>query len=213
MLLVPKLISCFYMHNLLSEEIRDGMKIMKFTINHPECFERRALDYDTSDKTDKDDGKYTRIIYAFCIGFIQWGIAVVLEIMSIFFLNSLDNYRLIIVCYAALTAVAHFDNMFAAALDSHPIKAAAGKKLNVTYSRYMHQGAEAEEDDGTIRHTNKQSLKKRPFPRSNIFLKFLRFVFKCIRIVHVCFFFYFAPFLMLFYQFYYFEVNQETDAA
>lgn len=126
LLLVPKLISCFYMHNILAEEIKDGMAVMKYVTNHPEYFERKALDRDTSEATDKDDGKYTRLTYAFLLGFIQWSVAFSLEIMSVVFLNSLTSYRLIIVCYASLTAIASFDNMFARALDGHPIKAATG---------------------------------------------------------------------------------------
>ena len=125
------------MHNILAEEIRDGQKTMKYVINHPDHFERRELDKDIYEETNRFDGKYTRITYAFLLGFIQYSIAVALEIMSIIFLNSLDSYRLIIVCYASLTAVANFDNMFATAIDSHPIKAASGKTLRITYHRYM----------------------------------------------------------------------------
>lgn len=147
LLLIPKLISCFYMHNILAEEVKDGMKIMKYTINHPEHFERRALEKDEYEGTSKEDGKYTRLTYGFLIGFIQYGIALCLEIMSIIFLNSLNSYRLIIVCYASLTAVANFDNMFAAALDSHPIKAASGKKLRVSFHRIMNYKLPEAEDD------------------------------------------------------------------
>jgi len=135
------------MHNILAEEVKDGMKIMKYTINHPEHFERRALEKDEYEGTSKEDGKYTRLTYGFLIGFIQYGIALCLEIMSIIFLNSLNSYRLIIVCYASLTAVANFDNMFAAALDSHPIKAASGKKLRVSFHRIMNYKLPEAEDD------------------------------------------------------------------
>jgi hypothetical protein len=57
------------MHNILQGEINDGMQVMKYTINHPENFERRALDKDKSNKTGRTDGKYTRITYAFVLGF------------------------------------------------------------------------------------------------------------------------------------------------
>lgn len=210
LLLIPKLISCFYMHHILAEEIKDGMKIMKYTINHPRYFERAALDLDTSEITDRTDGKYTRILYGFMIGLIQWGIAVTLEIMSIIFLNSLDSYRLIIVCYASLTAIAHFDNMFASALDSHPIKAASNQKLCVTYNRYMHM-PKVEGDDGEqvlSRSSDHQSTKRQDYPRAGCFMKLLRLIYKLIRVFHVSFFFYFTPFLMLFYQFYSFDLNE-----
>lgn len=206
LLLIPKLISCYYMHNILAGEIKDGMNIMKYTTNHPDYFERRALDFDASEATTKDDGKYTRITYGFLLGFIQWAIAFALEIMSIIFLNSLSSYRLIIVCYASLTAIANFDNMFARALDGHAIKAAAGQQLAVTFHRYMKReqedlggpGHHHISDEGMIL----QSLKPKKFPRQNCYLQFLRFIYKTIRVFHVSFFFYFAPFLMLFYQFF-----------
>lgn len=137
LLLIPKLISCFYMHNILSGEVKDGMQVMKYTINHPEMFEREELGEAKDGLPDMYDGKYARMTYGFLIGFIQWSIAVTLEFMSIFFLNSLTSYRLIIVCYASLTCVANFDNMFARALDGHPIKEAAGCMLRVSYHRYM----------------------------------------------------------------------------
>jgi len=57
--------------------------------------------------------------------------------MSIIYLNSQSSYLFILICYASLAAVANFDNMYAAALDEHPIKEAAGKKLAVSFNRYM----------------------------------------------------------------------------
>lgn len=137
LLLIPKLISCYYMHNILAGEIKSGMKIMKYTVNHPDYFERKALEKDKYDNTSATDGKYTRVTYGFLLGLVQWGIAFCLEIMSIIFLNALTSYRLIIVCYASLTAIANFDNMFAKALDGHPIKQAAGRRLAITYHKYM----------------------------------------------------------------------------
>jgi len=141
------------------------------------------------------------LTYGFLIGFIQYSIALALEIMSIIFLNSLTSYRLIIVCYASLTAVANFDNMFAAALDSHPIKGASGKKLRVSFHRSM--GFKLTENDESAEEPGNKTQKWQKNPREgSCYLKFLRLIFKIIRMWHVSFFFYFAPFLMLFFQFY-----------
>jgi hypothetical protein len=214
LLLIPKLISCFYMHNILAEEIKDGMKIMKYTINHPDHFERRALDKDEHEGTNKEDGKYTRLTYGFLIGFIQYGIALCLEIMSIIFLNSLNSYRLIIVCYASLTAVANFDNMFASALDSHPIKAASGKKLRVSFHRYMNHtapSADEGENENDADASNKARKHQKNPREGGCYMKFLRLIFKIIRMWHVSFFFYFAPFLMLFIQFYSLQKDELKD--
>lgn len=49
-----------------------------------------------------------------------------------------------------------------------------------------------------------QSMEWKENPRKGCCLKFLRLIYKIIRMFHVQFFFYFTPFLMLFYQFYQF---------
>lgn len=64
-----------------------------------------------------------------------------------------------------------------------------------------------EKEKDRRQNTKMQSLDVKAYPRSNIFLKFLRVIYKLIRLQHVSFFFYFTPFLMLFYQFYSFELN------
>lgn len=211
LLLIPKLISCYYLHNNISAEVRHGLHMMKFTTNHPDYFERKRLDADDNDKTDKDDGQLTRITYAFLIGFVQWAIAVTLEIMTIIFLNSMDSYRLIIVMYASLTAIASFDNMFARAFDENPVKEAVGKKLAVTFNRYMmrENNTEVRESAQDTSGVILQSLAWKECPRTNCYMKVLRFIYKTIRIFHVSFFFYFAPILMLFYQFYHFKKPAE----
>ena len=58
--------------------------------------------------------------------------------MTIIFLNSLNSYLFILICYAALAGVTTFDNMYASGLSSdNPINAAVGKNLKISYSRYM----------------------------------------------------------------------------
>lgn len=136
-ILIPRLISCFYMHSVLAAEIKNGLDTMKYVVNHPGHFKRRSLDEDDDANTVAEDGLYIRIFYAFLLGLIQYVVAIILEIMSIIFLNSQTSYLFILICYASLAAVANFDNMYASALDEHPIRQAAGKKLAVTFNRYM----------------------------------------------------------------------------
>ena len=61
---------------------------MKYVVNHPNHFQRRSLDEDEHEDTNAEDGLYIRITYAFLLGLIQYIVAIILEIMSIIFLNS-----------------------------------------------------------------------------------------------------------------------------
>ena len=55
-------------------------------------------------------------------------------------------------------------------------------------------------------HFKEHQRKENP-RKGNCYLIFLRGIFKLIRMFHVSIFFYFAPFFMLFYQFYFLEVS------
>jgi len=113
----------------------------------------------------------------------------------------------ILICYATLATIANFDNMFADTMVEHTIKQNVGKRLRTTYHRYMFF---KKEEDLSDKHENdevhenfvRQSMKVLEHPRRNCFMKFLRVIQKTLRVFYVSFFFYFAPFLMLFYQFY-----------
>lgn len=137
-ILIPRFISSFYMHSTLSSEISNGLNTMKYVCNHPHYFKRRALEDDDDEDTSPEDGWYIRVFYAFMLGFVQYTLSVILEVMTIIFLNSLGSYLFILICYAALAGVTTFDNMYAGALSAdNPINKAVGKRLMVTYNRYM----------------------------------------------------------------------------
>ena len=137
-ILVPRIISSFYMHSTLAAEITNGLDTMKYVVNHPGHFKRRALEQDDSEKTSETDGWYIRFIYAFLLGFVQYFLTIILEVMTIIFLNSLDSYLFILLCYAALSGVTTFDNMYASALSAdHNIKKVVGKVFLTSFHRYM----------------------------------------------------------------------------
>lgn len=214
-ILVPRIISSFYMHSTLAAEITNGLDTMKYVVNHPSHFLRKALDQDDSDRTDSDDGWYIRYTYAFMLGFIQYILTVILEVMTIIFLNSLGSYLFILLCYAALSGVTTFDDMYANALSGdHSIKKVVGQTFYTNYHRYMKFSNQRDVVDGSQNIQDKiegedklnlacQSQILLPNPRTgSCYFKFFRFIYKFWRIFHVSFFFYFAPFLMLVYQFY-----------
>lgn len=137
-LLIPRIISSFYMHSALLGEISNALQMMKYVVNHPDHFKRKKFSEDGDKNTSEEDGWYIRIVYAFLLGFIQYTLTVTLEIMTIVYLNSLDSYLFILICYAALAGVATFDNMYASTLSAdHPIRKTVGKHLAVSFHRYM----------------------------------------------------------------------------
>jgi hypothetical protein len=63
------MISSFYMHSTLAAELINGLDTMKYVVNHPGHFKRRALDSDEYGDTSSEDGWYIRFMYAFMLGF------------------------------------------------------------------------------------------------------------------------------------------------
>jgi hypothetical protein len=137
-ILIPRIIASFYMHSTLAAEITNGLDTMKYVVNHPSHFLRKGLEDDDSERTSKEDGWYIRYMYAFMLGFIQYFMTVILEIMTIIFLNSMDSYLFILLCYAALSGVTTFDDMYAHALSGdHGIKKVVGDTFYISFHRYM----------------------------------------------------------------------------
>lgn len=137
-ILVPRVIASFYMHSVLAIEIQNGLDTMKYVVNHPSHFMRKKLEEDDSEVTSQEDGWYTRFTYAFLLGFIQYILTVVLELMTIIFLNSLDSYMWILLSYAGLSGLTTFDNMYASAMAADAtIKKAVGKIFVISFHRYM----------------------------------------------------------------------------
>lgn len=109
---------------------------MKFAINHPQKFRCIKKNYEKeTPETISYEGCRRRAFCAFLLGFNQSTIAIVAEVLVIFFLNSLDNLLLIIMKYVSFAAVVKFDDMYAAALGDHVITGVAGHKLKVTNKR------------------------------------------------------------------------------
>lgn len=209
------MISSFYMHSTLCAEIINGLDTMKYVVNHPGHFKRRALADDIHEDTSPEDGWYIRFLYAFMLGFTQYFLTIILEFMTIIFINSQTSYLFILLFYAALAGVTTFDNMYANALPiDHSIKKVVGKNFYQTFHRFMKFKAEREHVEASLNVEEKiegehkinlaaKSLIIVPNPRDGRWLfQFFRFFYKSCRMFHVSFFFYFAPFIMLVYQFY-----------
>lgn len=102
-----------------------------------------------------------------------------------------------------MSVIVKFDDMYAAALTEHAIKKATGKKLKVTYKRYMSESNykdHIEQIDDTIDESNPHAMSKStprgivPNPRKNYFpMRVMHMILKTVRIYYVSFGFYFMP--------------------
>lgn len=150
-ILVPRLIASFFMHSTLEPYVYKGVATMKYVVNHSylfktfdgdDDFEYDEEDEDSEEEYNKKENKYGSSHYinltlAFLLGFWQFLIAVILEIISLFYLSGLGSFVFILVCYGTIGTVASFEKTYAASLKENPIKGAIGKKLFVKYKRYM----------------------------------------------------------------------------
>lgn len=135
-ILIPRLISSIMMHLNVEPDIRQGIELMKYAVNHPQKFRTIKKNYEKETaETVSYVGVKRRAFCAFLLGFNQATIAIVAEVLVIVFLNSLDSLLLIIMKYVSLAAVVKFDDMYAASLGKHVIQGAANTKLFVSNKR------------------------------------------------------------------------------
>ena len=117
------------MHLMVEPDISNGIRIMKYTVNHPLKF-RNAKN---------SDGKlnYGAIIPPFFLGFAQTFVAFNVEVVVIMYLASLGSLMDIVIKFIALSAIARFDDIYASSLRDSKIKSASGKKLQIDFKRHM----------------------------------------------------------------------------
>mmetsp|Transcript_17384 Transcript_17384/g.26777 ORF Transcript_17384/g.26777 Transcript_17384/m.26777 type:complete len:145 (+) Transcript_17384:601-1035(+) len=120
-IIIPRLLSSIMMHMNVEPDIRNGIQIMKWVVNHPE---KLKLTVDEEMRGVKVSQR--RVFFAFLMGFAQTVIAIVVEFCVIIYLSSLTNLIDIIMKFVSMAAIARFDDMYASALFENPMKKAAG---------------------------------------------------------------------------------------
>lgn len=110
------------MHLNVEPDIRQGIELMKYAVNHPQKFRpiKKNYELETPD-TISYLGVKRNAFCAFLLGFNQCTIAIIAEVLVIVYLSSLSSLLLIIMKYVSLAAVVKFDDMYAAALHDHAI--------------------------------------------------------------------------------------------
>jgi len=129
------------MHINVETDIRAGVNLMKFAVNHPTKF-KPPKKFDAIE--DPNTIHVQRVYLAFFLGFCQATIAMIVEILVILYLTSQVLLTDVIMKFVALAAIVRFDDMYAAGLYDEKIRAASGKLMPTEYKRHM--GFKNEED-------------------------------------------------------------------
>jgi len=101
------------MHLMVEPDISNGLRLMKYTVNHPFKFRN----------SKNSDGKliYGAIIPPFFMGFAQAFVALNVEIVVILYLASLGGLMDIVIKFIALSAISRFDDIYASSLRDNKI--------------------------------------------------------------------------------------------
>ena len=141
LIVVPRLLSSVMMHLIVEPDIRNGIKLMKYCVNHPGMFKG------ANESRERVLENPTAVLPAFFLGFVQAIMGIITEYMVLFYLSTLTYLFDIIMKFAALTFVVSVDNLYANALFENKMKLSAGKKLIVAFKRHMEN--DPDEDEST----------------------------------------------------------------
>jgi hypothetical protein len=210
---IPRLLSSMMMHINVEADIRNGLNLMKYAINHPQNFKLTSYEIEwnkecmntgmTEYKNKIRKVSWLRVLFAFSIGLAQTMIAIIMEFIVIIYLASLKDLMDIIRQFASMSAIVRFDDMYAAAIFENKMLKVVGKKLKFKYKRYM--GFEHEQENNGVREI-RSTLSERQHLLENeniledpkkdyVLFQVLRVIHKFLRMYYVCFCYYFVPFI------------------
>jgi hypothetical protein len=107
---------------IVEPEIRNGIKLMKYSVNHPHMFRGSLNPKNGSINASK-------VLPAFLLGFTQTLMAICVEYIIVIYLSSKNNLITIFMQFAALTQLIKIDNYYGDALSGNKMKRQVGKKL------------------------------------------------------------------------------------
>lgn len=98
---VPRLLSSFMMHINVESDIRNGINLMKYAVNHPQNFKFTSYEVEFNKmcmntglsywKNQVKEISHLRVLFAFSIGLAQTMIAITMEFIVIIYLASLKD--------------------------------------------------------------------------------------------------------------------------
>ena len=189
------------MHLIVEKDIRQGLRIMKYVVNHPQNI--KLNDIRKNDLVFKISQR--SVFYAFMMGFIQTFVAITMEIIVIVYLASLKDIMAIIVKFVSMSGMVRFDDMYAAAIHEHKMKKAVNQKLKFTYKRKMNQNREDDPEREAFLSDNDEisNNETQEHPRKGrLCIQVMRVVQKLLRMFYVCLGYYFMPFFSVFITFF-----------
>lgn len=133
LIILPRFLSSLMMHITVETDIRSGLILMKYAVNHPSKFQVVKKNEDEAEIKINT----TRVCLAFFLGFCQAAIAIVVEVLVITYLTSQRLLTDVIMKYVSLAAIVKFDNFYFDGLYEEKMKKAAGKILPIEYQRHM----------------------------------------------------------------------------
>ena len=211
-IIVPRLLSSIMMHLNVEPDIRNGLLLMKYVVNHPTHI-KYSMDADKNMEREVGNIHTMNVFFAFFMGFAQTVIAVVVEIFVIIYLSSLTSIIDIIRKFVTLAVIVRFDNMYSAALFESKMKKVVGQKLKFSYKRHMGQSSDGTGQDREALDWEKRALIETEDvatlqnPRKGRYcLQAMRFVQKFWRMYYVSLNYYFMPYLAVVVTF----VSQQT---
>lgn len=131
LIILARFMSSMMMHLNVEPEIRSGLMLAKYVVNHPNRFKGTY----TKNSKGGYDINYSRICPPLFLALSQTFVGLIVEINVLIYLTSLKSLLDVIMKFVTLASICKFDDMYAASLFENKMKAAAGKKLKKYYYR------------------------------------------------------------------------------
>ena len=117
-MIVARFVASFMMHLNVEPDVRRGIAMMKYVVNHTENF--------------------TNVGPAFFLAWLLTIISLIIEFNVMMILTTIPNVLNVIVKYVSLAAIANIPRFYYASLDQHKLLKCATE--NIPIKNYRHQG-------------------------------------------------------------------------
>jgi len=114
-ILIARFIAALLMHINVEKDVRNGLSMMKYAVNHY--------------------GNFKNIHIAFFISFLLAFTALLVEFTVVLVLTSIKETLEVIMKYVSLAALANIPRFYYGSLVDHKLLAVAGHKLDITNQR------------------------------------------------------------------------------
>jgi hypothetical protein len=115
-MMVARFVASMMMHINVEKDVRGGINMMKYAVNHPENF--------------------NNVIPAFFMGLNSTIISLIVEINVMIILSSMPNILGVVMKYVSLAAIANIPRFYYASLVEHRMAAVSNISLKITNFRH-----------------------------------------------------------------------------